>query len=509
MADDMPDRRTTELTTRPKAGAWRCAAALAAFVLVLLPGLVRLASLSGGQAFAPPDGPAVRHDIEVREHFQVRDPVVILVETTHPDGIYNLETLHLVQGLSGALAGVDGIGPDQVASLATERRDRLFPGTLVFRPFLDPLPTTSHLMSLLKSDVDAADVLTGTLVSADRKATAILAGIPDAGRTALCREILRTAESFATPANRISVAGSPVADALLASRAPQILLVCLLWLLALVPAVLFLLRSERIARRWMPLSALFLLTALLGWGVSGLAHSDGWLGGVVRGNAFREATARVNAKLHGSRILLADVTFSPPAGQIPKVRDRQGPLLDPAALRALGDLEAFIRTQPGVGGAVGPHANFVTVSYLWLGRQPEGRSIADDPARIEHTFRMYDRLWGELRRRQVVDDDLRRGLVTIYLKSAPYRGTAKLMDAIRGYERERLGAVAAKTGFAGEVAVRQVVISKSFLIQIASLGLAGCLLALAARLGAPRPARFPRRAAELPAVSPKGGGPVL
>ena len=113
-------------------------ALLVAITLAAAPGLLRLEVRTDGRALVPVDDPAVRFDAEVREHFGLRDPLVVLITSSHPAGVWNAVTLHHLQRLSDALVKLPRVGPDNVVSLATERRDRVYPGTLTFRPFLDP-----------------------------------------------------------------------------------------------------------------------------------------------------------------------------------------------------------------------------------------------------------------------------------------------------------------------------------------------------------------------------------
>ena len=158
---------------------------------------------------------------EIRGHFGLRDPIVVLVETDHPDGIYNLDTLTRVQRLSEALASLEGVGSHDVTSLATERRDRVYTGTLEFRPYLDPLPDSPELMATLRSDVEAAEILTGTLISADARAVSILVKVPQGQRGDSSRridfytQVLEATRLFETETDRILVVGAPVAEALL------------------------------------------------------------------------------------------------------------------------------------------------------------------------------------------------------------------------------------------------------------------------------------------------------
>jgi predicted RND superfamily exporter protein len=197
------------------------------FLLTALaaPGLLRLEVRTDGHALVPRDDPAVRLDAEIRRQFDLRDAIVVYVESSHQDGIYNPETLDRVQRLSVALTELEGVDTEHVMSLATERRDRVYTGTLRFRPFLDPLPETQAELDRLRSDVEATGILHGTLVSYDSSAAVILVGVPSRGkggyRTALYRKVRETAEAVGNGGDRILVVGAPVAEALLGTHLLQ------------------------------------------------------------------------------------------------------------------------------------------------------------------------------------------------------------------------------------------------------------------------------------------------
>jgi len=61
---------------------WALALALA------LPGIARLELRTDGRALVPPRAPAVLADQEIRRTFGRRDPLLVLVEPSHPDGVY-------------------------------------------------------------------------------------------------------------------------------------------------------------------------------------------------------------------------------------------------------------------------------------------------------------------------------------------------------------------------------------------------------------------------------------
>lgn len=206
-------------------------ATLAVWALVLalaLPGIPRLELRTDGHALVPASDPAVRFDAEVRERFGLRDPIVVVIETSRANGIFDPETLRRLRDLNAALAGLEGVGEERLTSLVTERRDRVYPGTLEFRPFLDPLPDTPLAMEMFRGDLEAVEILHGTLVSRDFSAMAILVGVPaphEAGggpraadRIELYRRIVEVGRRFATPTERISVVGAPVAEALLGTH---------------------------------------------------------------------------------------------------------------------------------------------------------------------------------------------------------------------------------------------------------------------------------------------------
>ena len=209
------------------ASAARPRAALAVMltaVLAMVPGLFRLRLNTDGYALVPRDDPAIAADRAARRLFGLRDPLLVVLETTHPDGIFNAGTLDRLRRMTRDLAALPGIGPDSVQSLATEASGRFYPGSSRFRPLLEPPPRTPQRLAEVREDVAAIDLLQGTLVSFDRRAAAILVGVPgpDAGgsgeavdRAALYREVAAAASRYETAADRVSVVGAPAAEALL------------------------------------------------------------------------------------------------------------------------------------------------------------------------------------------------------------------------------------------------------------------------------------------------------
>lgn len=603
-----------------------------AVILAAAPGLFRLQLRTDGRALLADNDPAVVRDETIRAHFGLRDPIVVLLETSDPHGIWNAATLARIRHLTEALARLPGVGTEHVVSLATEKRDRVYVGTLNFMPFLDPIPKTPEEIAHVKSDVDAAAILYGTLVSADGKAATVLVGVPPGppgkvDRTELYNQVLAMSRPFEGGADRISVVGAPVAEALLGvhiledlrhllplavgaialaiwiacrrlwgvtlamlkigavltvtfglmgwtgspvrltsamlpvllttmgladeihlffryqrrlaegedgpfpgavvetlrqmSR-PMVLTaittaigffslltsplpavrslgifaglgICasVLWALSFTPAALRLLGPARMARpvsspvagKWTvrvlaplirrPVPTLIVLGIVTVAGLAGLRLlyvQDSWIDGFAPGSPFRRATERADKKLLGTHLLLVQMTFTPrPGEEVPEGFVRRGLLLDPAKLSRIGDFEQYVRSLPGVGGVLGAHSQLTTVSYLWLARREGARSIPDSHYRVETLLDRFDMARGEAKRREVIDDDLRRAMVTIFLKHANYRDTARILAAINRYERSHLWPAGVRLAYAGDVAVSQSMIPSIVSTQIWSL----------------------------------------
>ncbi len=610
--------------------------------LVAAPGLLRLELRTDGHALVPTDDPAVALDAEVRAHFGLSDPIAVILESRHPERIFNRITLAKVIEVTEVLKALPGIDPARVVSLATEKRARVWPGTFDFQTFLEPPPDTAQGMRLFREDVAATRILAGTLISLDETATAILVGVPDEpgfDRPRLYRQVVAAVSPLATVENPISVVGAPVAEAMLGDHVladlalllplafavialvmwlgcrrwlflalavceigavqvftfglmgwtgspvylttailPVILTtICLadeihlfwryqkmlagplgaaprpaavlatldelarpvaltslttavgflsflggsilavrgfglfagvgilfsmLWTLAVVPACLALIEPRRlahprpellqgprargqglaaaVAKPQRTLLAVGVATALLAAGIPFLAVQDSWIDAFARDSSLRRETDRANTLFHGTHLLRLALTFEQSSAD-PQVLERQGPLLDPKKVEAIGALESFVEAQPGVGGVLGPHDQLTTVAFLWLARREEQRRIPEDPARLERVYQRYEQGRGLAKRREVVDDGLSRAVVTVFLKAANFRDTAQLMAAIRDWAGTHLTPLGGRLDFAGDVAVSQAMIPAIVETQVASILLAplSCLLVIA------------------------------
>lgn len=185
-------------------------------VLATLPGLRRLKLRTDGYALVPAARPEVIFDRAVRREFNTEDLIVVLIRSDRPEGVFNADTLRLVQELTTEIQAIEGLEPYNVTSLQTEPSHRVKPGTLDFRPFLEPLPTTPEELDRLRGDLEQIELYTGTLVSDDGTAASILVGVPSAvDRSELYRQVQDLVAAHQPRPERIDVIGPVVAEALL------------------------------------------------------------------------------------------------------------------------------------------------------------------------------------------------------------------------------------------------------------------------------------------------------
>ena len=189
------------------------------FTLAVAPGALRLTLRTDGHALVSENAPEVLYDNSIRETFGIEDPIVVVVRSPHPDGIFNAPTLQLVRDLTADFAKIDGIHSNNIVSLATEHGFRNRPGTLMYQTFLEAPRQTKKDLEELRDDLRRIELYTGTIVSFDGKCSAILIGTPaGADRTRLYTKIGDIIAAKGQTPDAIGVTGPPVAEALLGTH---------------------------------------------------------------------------------------------------------------------------------------------------------------------------------------------------------------------------------------------------------------------------------------------------
>ena len=195
---------------------WRVVTTAVVVSLLAVPGLFRLRLETDGRALAPVNAPAIQVEREIRERFDQRDPLVVLLEPKGEAGIYDSTVQRSIAELSEALQARPDLRPHDVSSLATELGLRHRQGTLRLATLLDPLPETEDDLGRLRDDLRRIELYDGILVSRDGRAAAILVGTPpEVDRASWVDEIDALAEPWRTDDLALSVLGAPAAEALL------------------------------------------------------------------------------------------------------------------------------------------------------------------------------------------------------------------------------------------------------------------------------------------------------
>lgn len=188
-------------------------------VLAAAPGLLRLQLRTDGHALAPARDPAIVYDRRIRTEFGLRDPLAVVIRSSHPDGIFNPATLGRVRDLTAALERLPGVRPADVMSLATEPTFRFRRGSLHLRTFLEPFPGTPAQIAQIRDDLRRIRLYDGVLVSADGRSTAVLVGASeDADRTPFYGAVRARALELQGGGDAVEVVGAPAAEVLLGSH---------------------------------------------------------------------------------------------------------------------------------------------------------------------------------------------------------------------------------------------------------------------------------------------------
>jgi predicted RND superfamily exporter protein len=269
------------------------------------------------------------------------------------------------------------------------------------------------------------------------------------------------------------------------------ILFCLVWSLTVIPAALTLLPPERMTRpswrhgvaagwtvrlvlplwrrRGAVLAVLALVSVIAAAGLPRLSVYDSWIESFAPGSPFRRATEEVDRRLAGTHILRAELRFAAPSGDAARSWSRQGPLLDPAAVDAVGDFEAFARRQASVGGVLGLHSQLSALAHFWEITGGPDRVLPADPYDMDRLLHRLDLSLGLQRRREIVDDALERTVVTVFVRDGNYHQTARLMRALRADADERLAPRSTELRFAGDLAVSQAMIPAIVRSQVGSV----------------------------------------
>ncbi len=160
-------------------------------------------------AFMPPDHPALLYRDKVEEIFGLKDPMVIAVVNEGKHGVFNPESLQLIEWLSLELETIDNIDLDRITSIATENNIIGTKEGMRVEPFFEAAPTTQKSADAIRAAVMDFPLFVGSIAARDGSATLIVAELEDQTQAqATYQALLELIERAPkTEDNKIHVAG--------------------------------------------------------------------------------------------------------------------------------------------------------------------------------------------------------------------------------------------------------------------------------------------------------------
>ncbi|MDJ0940560.1 MAG: efflux RND transporter permease subunit [Woeseiaceae bacterium] len=151
---------------------------------------------------------------EAEERFGIHDAIVVgVVNETHPDGIYNADSLSVLHELTRRIETLDGVVVADLMSLASsDNISQEGPGVIRFEWMMKDAPVSDDEARAIRAKVERLPMLVDTLVSGDGQAAAIYVPIESKDLSyPLSQEIRAIADSIETDSD-IHITGLPVAE---------------------------------------------------------------------------------------------------------------------------------------------------------------------------------------------------------------------------------------------------------------------------------------------------------
>lgn len=213
----MDDRGTSRLfrwiVTHPR----RVIAASLLCVLACGVFLPRIEKDVRSKAYTRADHPARLAMDRLETEFGLGESVIVAVVAAEGDHVFRPETLQLVDWLSEKIADVDGVDPERVTSLASENDMRGSADGMRVEPFFEDPPQDAAGAAAVRKAVLDFPLYVNTLVSADGRATLVVAELLDESYGASVYEAIRSLTAHAPVARgeRLHVAGLGAYNALI------------------------------------------------------------------------------------------------------------------------------------------------------------------------------------------------------------------------------------------------------------------------------------------------------
>ncbi len=134
---------------------------------------------TSSDAFISKNNPIVLYRDQVRDVFGLEDPIVVAVINDRPRGIFNPDSLALVDQLTQTIGKLSNVDPDRITSLATESNIVGTIDGMEVTDFFEPYPSTQARADEIKAAIADFPLYQGTLVARDSNATLIVVELLD------------------------------------------------------------------------------------------------------------------------------------------------------------------------------------------------------------------------------------------------------------------------------------------------------------------------------------------
>lgn len=170
------------------------------------------------ESFLPADNPALLYRDQVEETFGLKDPMVIAIINEGERGVFNPETLKLVQWLTNEVKAMPEINRDRVVSLATEDNINGNDEGMVVQPFFYTAPKTQKEADSVRAAVMDFPLYLGSMVARDGSATLIVTETYDINTAPrVYEDLLALVERAPTHGEQLHVAGDGAVSGYLVS----------------------------------------------------------------------------------------------------------------------------------------------------------------------------------------------------------------------------------------------------------------------------------------------------
>jgi predicted RND superfamily exporter protein len=163
---------------------------------------------SRSEAFLPEDDPALLYRDHVEETFGLKDPMVIAVVNKAEHGIFNPQSLQLIQWLTDEVMKIPEINRDRVVSLATEDNITGNEEGMLVEKFYKNQPETQDDADSIRKAVMDFPLYLGSLVARDGSSALIVTEVYDVNEAPKVYEkLLALVERAPTHGEELHVAG--------------------------------------------------------------------------------------------------------------------------------------------------------------------------------------------------------------------------------------------------------------------------------------------------------------